>query len=73
MGRGNTRNCSREEIEAVLKEQRKKYKPAFEKVRLHLRKVEERAYQKALARKLKQKKNKHAHRGPNKTDLYDKL
>ena len=54
MGRGNTRNCSREEIEAVLKEQRKKYKPAFEKVRLHLRKVEERAYQKALAINIKQ-------------------
>jgi hypothetical protein len=71
--RGNTKIDSKEDIMAALVEQRKKYKKAFDKVSLHLRKVEELAYQKALARRLKQKKNKHAHRGTNKTDLYDKL
>ena len=71
--RGNTKKSSKEEHDEALRIQRSKYDKSFEKVRLHLRKVEERAYQKALARRLKQKKNKHAHRGPNKTDLYDKL
>jgi len=69
--RGNTKKDSKEVIMAVLAEQRKKYKEAFDKVGEHLRKVEERKAAIRERNKIRKKKNKNVTRAKNKNDYYD--
>ena len=69
--RGNTKKDSKEVIQEALDEQRKKYKKAFDKVSLHLRKVEERKAATKERNATKRKKNKDVTRAKNKNDYYD--
>tara|TARA_R110001592_G_scaffold170531_1_gene407731 strand:- start:212 stop:445 length:234 start_codon:yes stop_codon:yes gene_type:complete len=69
--RGNTKIDSKEDIMAALVEQRKKYKKAFDKVSLHLRKVEQKKIDMKEEYRINKKKNKDATRAKNKTDYYD--
>lgn len=69
--RGNTKKDSKEVIMAVLAEQRKKYKKAFDKVSLHLRKVEQKKIDMKEEYRINNKKNKDVTRAKNKNDYYD--
>ena len=69
--RGNTKKDSKEDIMAVLVEQRKKYKKAFDKVGQHLREVEERKAATKERNRIRRKKNKDVTRAKNKNDYYD--
>ena len=69
--RGNTKKDSKEDIMDALVEQHKKNKKAFDKVSLHLRKVEQKKIDMKEEYRINRKKNKDSTRAKNKTDYYD--